>query len=252
VTDEGYHVRYTRAARRALSDELPVHVVDAVLALIDGDLAREPDRSANRCGLRSMKPAAPAEAPIDSCTRSTNRHAPSPSRPSSPAPTPTAPTDPDRARRPRLPAPIDPSPSRRPRPSPSRHVKSITPGQPSSGLTGPYPALRTPKASAARVARRGRCHRPDLVDAHRRLQPRSADANRPGVADRPDRNSADRRRCRDAETMRSGWDGAGRQLELSPVSAAALRAVLAVKVVGRWPTSTARSTSSAGHRRARV
>jgi mRNA interferase RelE/StbE len=42
VTDEGYRVRYTRAARRALSDELPVHVVDAVLALVDGDLAREP------------------------------------------------------------------------------------------------------------------------------------------------------------------------------------------------------------------
>jgi mRNA interferase RelE/StbE len=44
VTGEGYRVRYTRAARRALSDELPVHVVDAVLALIDGDLAREPGR----------------------------------------------------------------------------------------------------------------------------------------------------------------------------------------------------------------
>jgi mRNA interferase RelE/StbE len=44
VTGEGYRVRYTRAARRALSDELPVHVVDAVLALVDGDLAREPGR----------------------------------------------------------------------------------------------------------------------------------------------------------------------------------------------------------------
>jgi mRNA interferase RelE/StbE len=44
VTGEGYRVRYTRAARRALSDELPVHVVDAVLALIDGDLSREPGR----------------------------------------------------------------------------------------------------------------------------------------------------------------------------------------------------------------
>jgi len=44
VTDEGHRVRYTRVARRALSDKLPVHVVDAVLALIDGDLAREPGR----------------------------------------------------------------------------------------------------------------------------------------------------------------------------------------------------------------
>ncbi len=49
MTGEGYRVRYTRvrytrAARRALSDELPVHVVDAVLALIDGDLARQPSR----------------------------------------------------------------------------------------------------------------------------------------------------------------------------------------------------------------
>jgi len=44
VTREHYRVRYTRAVRRALSDELPVYVVDAVLALIDGDLAREPGR----------------------------------------------------------------------------------------------------------------------------------------------------------------------------------------------------------------
>jgi mRNA interferase RelE/StbE len=44
VTGEGYRIRYSRAARRALSDELPIHVVDAVLALIDGDLAREPAR----------------------------------------------------------------------------------------------------------------------------------------------------------------------------------------------------------------
>jgi mRNA interferase RelE/StbE len=44
VTRERYRLRYTRAARRALSDELPVHVVGAVLALIDGDLAREPGR----------------------------------------------------------------------------------------------------------------------------------------------------------------------------------------------------------------
>ena len=39
-----YRVRYPRTARRALSDELPLHVVDAVLALIDGDLSREPER----------------------------------------------------------------------------------------------------------------------------------------------------------------------------------------------------------------
>ena len=49
MTGERYRIRYTRAARRALSDELPVHVVDAVLALIDGelidgDLAGEPSR----------------------------------------------------------------------------------------------------------------------------------------------------------------------------------------------------------------
>jgi mRNA interferase RelE/StbE len=44
VTGGSYRVRYTRAARRALADELPVHVVDAVLALVDGDLAREPAR----------------------------------------------------------------------------------------------------------------------------------------------------------------------------------------------------------------
>ena len=44
MTREHYRVRYTRAVRGALSDELPVYVVDAVLALIDGDLAREPGR----------------------------------------------------------------------------------------------------------------------------------------------------------------------------------------------------------------
>lgn len=44
MTDERYLVRYTRAVRRSLADELPVHIVDAVLALIDGDLAREPAR----------------------------------------------------------------------------------------------------------------------------------------------------------------------------------------------------------------
>jgi mRNA-degrading endonuclease RelE of RelBE toxin-antitoxin system len=42
VTAGRYQVRYTRSARRALSDELPPHVVDAVLALIDGDLGSEP------------------------------------------------------------------------------------------------------------------------------------------------------------------------------------------------------------------
>jgi mRNA interferase RelE/StbE len=44
VTGERYRLRYTRAARRALSDELPVHIVYAVLALIDGDPTREPGR----------------------------------------------------------------------------------------------------------------------------------------------------------------------------------------------------------------
>ncbi len=44
MTAERYQVRYTRTARRALSDELPLHVVDAVLALIDGDLSSEPGR----------------------------------------------------------------------------------------------------------------------------------------------------------------------------------------------------------------
>lgn len=47
MTTERYRVRYTRAARRALSDELPAPVVDAVLALIDGDLTREPGRVGN-------------------------------------------------------------------------------------------------------------------------------------------------------------------------------------------------------------
>jgi mRNA interferase RelE/StbE len=44
VTDEPYRVRYTRTARKALSDELPPHIVHAVLALLDGDLALEPTR----------------------------------------------------------------------------------------------------------------------------------------------------------------------------------------------------------------
>ncbi|MFL5911524.1 MAG: type II toxin-antitoxin system RelE family toxin [Gaiellaceae bacterium] len=44
MTDERYRVRYTRSARRALTDELPLHIVDAVLALLDGDLAVEPRR----------------------------------------------------------------------------------------------------------------------------------------------------------------------------------------------------------------
>jgi mRNA interferase RelE/StbE len=44
VSDDRYRVRYTRAARRALSDELPLHIVDAVLALLDGDLAAQPHR----------------------------------------------------------------------------------------------------------------------------------------------------------------------------------------------------------------
>jgi mRNA-degrading endonuclease RelE of RelBE toxin-antitoxin system len=42
VTGERYRVRYTRTARRVLSDELPLHVVDAVLALIDADLGSAP------------------------------------------------------------------------------------------------------------------------------------------------------------------------------------------------------------------
>jgi mRNA interferase RelE/StbE len=44
VSDDRYRVRYTRTARRALADELPLHIVDAVLALLDGDLAVEPRR----------------------------------------------------------------------------------------------------------------------------------------------------------------------------------------------------------------
>ena len=44
MTDERYRVRYTRSARRALTDDLPLHVVNAVLALLDGDLAAEPRR----------------------------------------------------------------------------------------------------------------------------------------------------------------------------------------------------------------
>jgi mRNA-degrading endonuclease RelE of RelBE toxin-antitoxin system len=44
VTDEPYRVRYTRTARRALSDDLPAPVVHAVLALLDGDLSAEPAR----------------------------------------------------------------------------------------------------------------------------------------------------------------------------------------------------------------
>jgi mRNA interferase RelE/StbE len=44
VSDDRYRVRCTRTARRALADELPPHVVDAVLALLDGDLATQPHR----------------------------------------------------------------------------------------------------------------------------------------------------------------------------------------------------------------
>ncbi|HST66057.1 MAG TPA: type II toxin-antitoxin system RelE/ParE family toxin [Mycobacteriales bacterium] len=44
MSDDRYQVRYTRTARRALADELPLHVVDAVLALLDGDLASGPHR----------------------------------------------------------------------------------------------------------------------------------------------------------------------------------------------------------------
>jgi mRNA interferase RelE/StbE len=44
VTDEPYRVRYTPTVRRALSEQLPPHVVHAVLALIDGDLGLEPTR----------------------------------------------------------------------------------------------------------------------------------------------------------------------------------------------------------------
>jgi mRNA-degrading endonuclease RelE of RelBE toxin-antitoxin system len=44
VSDDRYRVRYTRTARHALADELPLHIVDAVLALLDGDLATEPPR----------------------------------------------------------------------------------------------------------------------------------------------------------------------------------------------------------------
>jgi mRNA interferase RelE/StbE len=44
VTGEPYRIRYTPAARRTLSEQLPPHVGHAVLALLDGDLAREPTR----------------------------------------------------------------------------------------------------------------------------------------------------------------------------------------------------------------
>jgi mRNA interferase RelE/StbE len=44
VSNDRYQIRYTRTARRALADELPLHIVDAVLALLDGDLATEPHR----------------------------------------------------------------------------------------------------------------------------------------------------------------------------------------------------------------
>ena len=44
MTDEPYRVRYTRTARKALADDLPPRVVHAVLALLDGDLAKEPTR----------------------------------------------------------------------------------------------------------------------------------------------------------------------------------------------------------------
>jgi len=44
VSDDRYRVRYTRTARRALTDELPLHILDAVLALLDGDLATAPHR----------------------------------------------------------------------------------------------------------------------------------------------------------------------------------------------------------------
>ena len=44
MSDDRYRVRYTRTARRALADELPMHIVDAVLALLDSDLATQPHR----------------------------------------------------------------------------------------------------------------------------------------------------------------------------------------------------------------
>jgi mRNA-degrading endonuclease RelE of RelBE toxin-antitoxin system len=44
VTEDPYRVRYTSAVRRALSEQLPPHVVHAVLALVDGDLAVESTR----------------------------------------------------------------------------------------------------------------------------------------------------------------------------------------------------------------
>ena len=44
MSDDRYRVRYTRTARRTLADELPLHIVDAVLALLDDDLAVEPHR----------------------------------------------------------------------------------------------------------------------------------------------------------------------------------------------------------------
>ncbi len=44
MSDDRYRIRYAPTARRALADELPLHIVDAVLALLDGDLAAEPHR----------------------------------------------------------------------------------------------------------------------------------------------------------------------------------------------------------------
>jgi mRNA-degrading endonuclease RelE of RelBE toxin-antitoxin system len=48
VTGRPYRVGYTPAVRRALSQQPPPHVVHAVLALIDGDLASEPTRVGKR------------------------------------------------------------------------------------------------------------------------------------------------------------------------------------------------------------
>lgn len=65
MTAGRYQVEYTRTARRALSDELPLHVVDAVLALIDGDLGSQPARVG--------KPLRPPLAGIWSARRGTYR-----------------------------------------------------------------------------------------------------------------------------------------------------------------------------------
>ena len=44
MSGDRYRIRYTRTARRALADDLPLHIVDAVLSLLDGDLATTPHR----------------------------------------------------------------------------------------------------------------------------------------------------------------------------------------------------------------